>query len=822
MKNFNSQKKQIAVAALAVLGANALSAQAMEIVRDHKPLATIVVAKDASPQVQSAAQLLQKMVAQSSGATLPISETASGVALHVGSTPGTAAAKLDLKKLDEDGYVLRALDKKNFAIIGGSDWGTEFGVDEFLERYLGVRWLMPTELFEDVPQHATIDLPDDANVRQEPVYLSRSLSPLGILGDSAPSIWARRNRARGRIGFHHNLLNLFPPSKYFVTHPEFYPIYNGKPYVPIDDKDPRWQPNFSAPGIVDAAVEEINKFFDEHPEATSYSLGMNDSAMFDERPESKARRNGKKNFLGLEDVSDDYFQWANEVVERVLQKHPGKVFGTLAYNNIALPPTRVKVHPAIVPFITYERMRWADPELEKIGKDLTLRWAQVSPNIGWYDYAYGISYQLPRVWFHEQQDYLSWGAKNHVNYHYAELYPNFGTGPKSWIFTKLLWNPNQSVDALLDDWYVRVAGKQAAPKLRAYYEIWEKFWTQDIQKSKWNTQKGQYLPFYTATYLDDVPREYLTRSDKLLDEALALADTPQHKARVAKLREMWEFYRASTLAYQALSAPAMQTEAQALKYVDDAAATIGAAQKRHELLEAFKTDPLYEGAADYISRYDGTRGESWGQGVLWPLLPWAKKSEAVKARLRQLGATGSPDAKAGVALMLRVLDSPGQQLLKNSNFAEGTQDWSIWDKNAEEAAIYHKGTFTPGTEYSQDGHSLLVQGLGRGALMQTMPYQPGSYYIALNYQMPKEVTGASASLLIRLLDETGKEVQVKGAVLPNSNIALHSGAPDSVIVPFELPADAANAKTVRLLFLMNGFGPDGQIYVDDLGVYRLD
>jgi hypothetical protein len=821
MKLFNSRKTQIAVATLALLGANAFAAQAMEIVRDGKPTATIVVAKNASPQVQSAAQLLQKTVAQSSGATLPIGETASGNALHVGSTPGTAA-KLDLKKLDEEGYVLRALDKNNFVIIGGSDWGTEFGVDEFLERYLGVRWLMPTELFEDVPQHKTINLPDDANVRQEPVYLSRQLSPFNVVGDNPSSVWARRNRARGRIGFHHNLLNLFPPSKYFATHPEFYPIYDGKRYKPLDDDDPRWQPNFAAPGIVDAAVEEINAYFERNPEAISYSLGMNDSARFDESPESKARRSGKKNFLGLEDVSDDYFEWANAVVERVLQKHPGKVFGTLAYNNIVEPPTRVKVHPAIVPFITYERMRWSDPELEKIGKDLTLRWAQVSPNIGWYDYAYGISYQLPRVWFHEQQDYLSWGAKNHVNYHYAELYPNFGTGPKSWIFTKLLWNPNQNVDALLDDWYTRTAGKAAAPRLREYYALWEKFWTQDIQKSGWNTKKGQYLPFYSAEYLRDVPPEYLARSDKLLNEAAALADTPQRKARVAKLREMWEFYRASTIAYQGLDKPAPQNEAQALQYLNDAVAVTDAAQKRRDLLEAFKTDPLYAGAADYVSRYDGTRGESWGQGALWSLLPWAQKSAAVKARVQEIAATGSPVAKSGAELMLRVLDNPGTQILKNADFAGGIKEWNIWDKNAEDAALFHKGTFAPGGEYSQDGHSLLVQGLGRGALMQTVPYQPGSYYIALRYQMPKIVSGASGTLLIRLLDENGKEVQLKNALLPSSNVALKAGAADAAIVPFELPVEAGNAKSVRVMFLMNGFGPDGQIYVDELGLYRLD
>jgi hypothetical protein len=77
-------------------------------------------------------------------------------------------------------------------------------------------------------------------------------------------------------------------------------------------------------------------------------------------------------------------------------------------------------------------------------------------------------------------------------------------------------------------------------------------------------------------------------------------------------------------------------------------------------------------------------------------------------------------------------------------------------------------------------------------------------------------------LLIRLLDENGKEVQLKNALLPSSNVALKAGAADAAIVPFELPVEAGNAKSVRVMFLMNGFGPDGQIYVDELGLYRLD
>src|SRR5690606_9291201 len=114
-----------------------------------------------------------------------------------------------------------------------------------------------------------------------------------------------------------------------------------------------------------------NRYFDENPDQTSYSLGMNDSHQFDESSASKARRNGKTNFLGQEDISQDYFQWANEIAAKVLLRHPQKLFGTMAYHNLAEPPAGMAINRAIVPFITYERMRWTDPALRALGQDLT-------------------------------------------------------------------------------------------------------------------------------------------------------------------------------------------------------------------------------------------------------------------------------------------------------------------------------------------------------------------------------------------------------------------------------------------------------------------
>jgi len=97
-------------------------------------------------------------------------------------------------------------------------------------------------------------------------------------------------------------------------------------------------------------------------------------------------------------------------------------------------------------------MRWANETLLQAGHDRTLAWNKVAPVLGWYDYAYGLCYMVPREWFHVMQKYLSWGAAHNVKYYYAELYPNWGEGPRAWVLSKLLWNPGQNVDPLLHGW----------------------------------------------------------------------------------------------------------------------------------------------------------------------------------------------------------------------------------------------------------------------------------------------------------------------------------------------------------------------------------
>lgn len=805
--------------------AGVANAAAVTLVKSGQVRATIVVAPDASPRLRAAATTLQNYVFRSTGARLPIATSAEGNTIQLGHTAATHRANVGKKDLDQDGFILQKLDNRNFAIVGGSDWGTEFGVYDFLERCLGVRWLMPTETGTDVPRHRDIEI-DLPRVVEEPAFVSRLLSPMVNLEAHSPfANWARFNRAKKRISFHHNLFKLFPVAKYAKTHPEFYPWINGKRYVPLGETDESWQPNFAAPGIVDAAVAEIEQFFHDNPEATSYSLGMNDSSAFDQSPESLARRTGKKNYLGYEDVSDDYFLWADAVVERVLQKYPDKWFGMLAYHGIAEPPTRVHVHPRIVPFLTYERMRWDNPTLRAAGQRLTQRWADVCPALGWYDYAYGATYQVPRIYSNRLQQNLAWGAEHHVKFSYAELYPNWGEGPKAWIYAKLLWNPNQNADALLGDWVTHCAGPKAATRLKNYYKIWERFWAVDLYKSKWNQDTGEYLSYDNEpTYLLDVKDADVQQADADMRAALQLADTPARKKRVAKLDEMWQFYKDSIVACKGAYAirntrPANENEALALLGKVEQVATI--VKRRRDTLKAFRTDRLHWPIEWYLAVSPEAFGKNWGASQIGFAFEWAKKSALVRERLKAMESSANADIAKGARGVLQIAEAPLTLISRNTSFEEGAAGWDTWDKAGEDAK-FSKGIWGLSTVRAQSGaNSFSVKGVGRGALMQAVPYAPGTYVANTSYYVPQAADIGSAVLQLTVLNSAREPIST--FTLPVTTLHPEAGRWSSTSVPFTLPEDrTGKAKWVRMMLVLNDFGPRGEILFDDTGIYRVE
>ncbi|MFI6322752.1 DUF4838 domain-containing protein [Nonomuraea sp. NPDC050556] len=709
-------------------------------------------------------------VERATGVRLPSVQGPGDTLIIVGANGPDPAVPGLLAELDRDGFLIRPF-KDTITIVGPTPTGTANGVRAFLERYVDVRWLLPGPDGEDVPRRTTISV-SPLPVREEPSFTMRSLSPLRDGKYPIQQQWAQRNRLQGvgtePIAFHHNLHTLFPVERYGTTHPEYYP--NGRP--PAPGKLTGWQPAFTVPGTIDAAVTGILEYFDANPGAPSFSLGVNDGEGFAEL-----------------DPVPAYYAWVNEVVRRVLLERPGKTFGLLAYRKLETPPA-FPLHPAVVPFLTKDRYTWTDPAAEADGHALTERWLAVCSQLGFYDYLYGAPYLLPRVFPHEYARTIRYAKEKGVVAQYAELYPNWGEGPKPWVTARLLWDAQADVDALQREWLVRAVGATSAGYLAAYYQLWERFWAERVPASDWFLPDATYQSFNLPQYLELVEEADLTRSRTLLDSAVARADTPARTARAKILRRVFELYESSALSYpRQVATPADQATALAvLRHgVDSFQSRLDLAARRLALIKEFAADPVLVLQMNPAS-FPNLTWTGWNPSEFWSLVEYLRVHEP----------SGGPvtDATAG---------HPYGDLI-GAGVARPDQATDAW-------RLLPRSTGT--RAFTQTGGLLRITGQGWGGPSQIVDVDPGLAQVTARYRAPAG-TAASVQVALDLIDTTNTPIPSSSVRSP---VIFLRPTGEWITLRFdaEIPATARNKPVDKVeLILLVDSAADIQVEFDDV------
>ncbi|MBP1994293.1 DUF4838 domain-containing protein [Paenibacillus eucommiae] len=792
-----------------VFGLGDESESGIELVSGGVGQAVVITSVYAEDRTLSAAQTLVNYVFQSTGATFPIMteadyeadpNLASKARIYVGTTgaSGDPDAQDKVDALDNDGFVILPYDD-TIIIKGPTAWGTEFGVYEFLERYLGIRWLFPGTDGEDVPQLTALLVPY-GDVIQEPAFKSRVFSPINEDGKSSyavQNLWSERNRMHYRDKFHHNLYKMFPPSKYGTTHPEYYPA------VPKDDTvGAGWQPCLTN-ATAQEAIATINQYFTDHPEETAYSLAINDSGGFCE-----------------ENPKEIYYHWVNQIVEEVLLVHPGKQFGVLAYQDVKQPPT-FALNPNIVVYITRDRWNWINPARKAADLQLHANWEAVASRIGWYDYLNGTPYLLPRIYNHLMADNYELAQDLGVEGQYAELYPNWGEGPKPWISAKLQWNPDLDVDQLTEEWYDRAVGPASAPYLQAYYDHWEAFWTDRVKASPYFAAPSSIRP----DYIELVTPDEVGQSREWLEMAVALAQTDKQEARANMLLRAFEYFEASVLSYpQAVDPPANETEALAM--LEQAAGKyqerLQMGQKRLDLLTEFKTDPVLIHMSSALSK-STLVWSGYNVSEFWSLVNYMKQHEPSGGPVTDLTAQlsgGFIPSSREYALLLQAAMSLSN-LIVNPSFEVGTDQappWDVYKTTGTRSFSRIEGTALTGNA------SLLVEGSGWGGPGQIIAGEGGFANMQVSYKTVSAVVYDRDVIQIglNLLDENGdliKKSSVRSEIFP---LSAGSGTWATAYLNGEIPEKIGSVlvKKLQPVILVESDHPV-EVILDDVKVYNL-
>ncbi len=470
-------KRTLLVLALISCTAICASCAPVAVVQDGVSTFSIVHAPDAPPSVAAAAADLQKYILEASGAELPITTEGAEPAIILGTATGIDLADVPLEGyriVTNEGNVLIAgpdTAEGEYTLQGGTSNGTRNGVCAFLEEFVNVRWLMPTDVGDDVPEMRTITVPD-TDMTDSPFFLNRRV-PYTQQG-TAPVIewWARQKLGYSLYLTHGHNFRRTIPEEYFDEHPDWFPMFNDKRVPPSG----RYKLCLSNQGLIEAFGQRAIEHFDANPASTSYSLSPSDSAGYCLCPDCEALYETDPE--GNLSVTPAVLNFYNGVAKIVGEKYPEKVLAGYVYAAYVYPPQEpIQLQPNVflvwAPNMDYGYTLFR-PELQETWEELAQQWTQVTDKIAYYDLPTSLSsdtgapsppgveilqFLYPRLKQYDMKGVYVYGQAA------------WGTGaPTNYLLSKLAWDPDADVEALLDEFMQRCY-HEAAPEIAQLYAL---------------------------------------------------------------------------------------------------------------------------------------------------------------------------------------------------------------------------------------------------------------------------------------------------------------------------------------------------------------
>jgi hypothetical protein len=489
----------------------------------------------ASSVTRFAAGELGKMLSQSFGSEVPVTNKFldSHYAIVVGDNHLSREAGINVDKLPRDAGVIKITER--MAFIAGCDdekksekevegafragiWGnmyeraSEFAVYEFLERFVGVRFYFPGRLGTIVPAHTELQLPV-IEIVNNPDYTYRDYAAweMGAWFDDV-----HRKNGRQIMHHRHRLLTEFIPcshglnefhylKRFGKTHPEYFQVLpNGKRNV---------DPKYPQPG----QLCHTSKIWDEiYADAKSFLIG--ESAAVRGIPAGYPPGRGEfgwncntKNIKGMGKFVDvmpqDAFQmchcqacqkeyredknnssYASELVwgkvinlcKRLKAEGIEGTVTMMGYTPYKNPPAMEFPDNLMVMVARGGPWSEANPPAAAREKAEIKAWAEKTGKKVWlWNYPCkfrgefpAIPEHCPRAWAKYYKDLSPWifGAfaqNTTTRWMYGHL--------NTYVYSKVCWDNDVDVDALLEEYYTLMYGK-GREEMKRFFEALEKIW----------------------------------------------------------------------------------------------------------------------------------------------------------------------------------------------------------------------------------------------------------------------------------------------------------------------------------------------------------
>jgi hypothetical protein len=447
--------------ALLVAAAMATLSPAADIVRGGKPLGAIWHSGDQSEAASDLVEFLRRM----SGADIDVvivegseKPKTGEPAIVLGDSAITMGLPKPPKTISGDGYCLKT-QGSHLLMAGESAASTRFAVTHFLER-MGCRWFMPNQWGEIIPERKTISL-DGWDVREKPDFVYRN-------------VWAFVPPARARLGGM-NLPNRHdwqhvPAADYFQDHPEYYALRDG------ERRPGSWMctthsdvARLFAEAYIAKAKQGIKADTISPPDGRGFCQCV------------RCRALDLPNYIepssGTVSMSDRYVRFFDDVGRRVSAEAPNFLLSFYCYSDYTLPPKTIdKTSDNLCAWVTTIRfcrlhgIHNQHCESRHRYKTIVEGWSKLM-RTACYDYNYNlaeVTVPISKIsYFRDNIPLLKktgcWGI-NLESMAAWNLY-----GPHTYLASRLMWDAEADVDAILDDYYSKLFG-DAAPHVKHYWE----------------------------------------------------------------------------------------------------------------------------------------------------------------------------------------------------------------------------------------------------------------------------------------------------------------------------------------------------------------
>ena len=551
------------VLVLSVLLSVETPAAAMDIVKDGKAVAVIVVGKDAADAATApagkakkrggpaaseddedtgrygsavAAETLAEWVKKMSGADLPIvSEAPAGAAaIYIGKAAQAAGLKLDdIQSISNEGLKV-VCDGKRILIAGQNGRSTVKAVCRLLEE-LGCRYYNDIgELGMVYPSLKTVTVKDALALSEKPGMWFRKNSGSGWPNQGLFGVW---NGTGGLPISTSHSWGLYVEDSLFETHPEYFALVNGQ-RVKGDwycTSNPALRKVF-AQGVMRVIERGTKNPSISPPDGTRYCQCEPCKAQDD--PRSIEPSSGKVC------ITNRYVDFFNDVARQVARVHPESKLSFYVYADYTQAPTNgVRVEDNLIPFLApirycrYHRTGHPDCPSRVQLQEMVDGWARLSKQFAYRTYNFNLAectvpFSLLDTWKHDIPYLTDKGcvAVSNESLGGWSIY-----GPFLYQSLRLAYDPKADSDALMNDYYMGFYGPKAGPIMKEYWTAIDKaFVDMKCHAGGFHAVTEVYTP------------EFLSRCQAIMDRAAQAAkDDKACAARVAiandGLKNGWEY-----------------------------------------------------------------------------------------------------------------------------------------------------------------------------------------------------------------------------------------------------------------------------------------